>query len=153
MTEQIWITILDADRLTRYYGLLATRNKRFGFWLNVVVTLSSLLAAAVLLVDVHKAIPATLFFVVAACTAWGIFAEYSKKAILAATAAKECAKVKSDAVELWYAQHAEDALERALALARRLDDVTPMEIEQNEKLNVKCAEEAYTTVSYEFQRV
>lgn len=152
MREQIWITILDADRLTRYYGRLATTNKRIQFWLNVVVTLCSLAAATVLLIDVHKAVPAALFFVVAASTTWGIFAEYSKKATLSAQAAKECAKVKSDSVELWYDQHADDAAERAFALARRLDDVTPIEIEQNEKLNKKCAEEAYTTVTYEFQR-
>ena len=152
MTEQIWITILDADRLARYYGRLATTNKRSQFWLTIVVTLSSLAAATVLLIDVHKAIPAALFFVVAACTAWGILAEFSKKATIASYVAKECAKVKSDAVELWYDQYADDAMGRAFALSRRLDDVTPIEFEQNEKLNKKCAEEAYTAVRYEFQR-
>ncbi len=152
MRDQIWITILDADRLTRYYGRLATTNKRIQFWLNVVVTLCSLAAATVLLVDVHKAVPAALFFVVAASTTWGVFAEYSKKATIAAHAAKEYAKIKSDTVELWYDQYADDAMERAFALARRMDDVAPMEIEQNEKLNEKCAEETYTTVGYEFQR-
>ena len=152
MREQIWITILDADRLTRYYGRLATYNKQVHFGLNVIVTLCSLAAATVLLVDVHKAVPAVLFFVVAGATAWGIFAEYSKKATLAAHAAKECAKVKSDAVELWYDQYADDAMERAFAIARRLDEITPIEIEQNDKLNEKCADEAYTSVRYEFQR-
>lgn len=152
MRDQIWITILDADRLTRYYGRMATTNKKIQFWLNVVVTLCSLAAATVLLIDVHKAVPAALFFVVAASTTWGIFAEYSKKATLAAHAAKEYAKIKSDTVELWYDQYADDAMERAFALARRLDDVAPMEIEQNEKLNKKCAEEAYSTVKHEFQR-
>ena len=88
MRDQIWITILDADRLTRYYGRMATTNKKIQFWLNVVVTLCSLAAATVLLIDVHKAVPAALFFVVAASTTWGIFAEYSKKATLAAHAAK-----------------------------------------------------------------
>ena len=152
MRDQIWITILDADRLTRYYGRMATTNKKIQFWLNVVVTLCSLAAATVLLIDVHKAVPAALFFVVAASTTWGIFAEYSKKATLATHAAKEYAKIKSDTVELWYDQYADDAMERAFALARRLDDVAPMEIEQNEKLNKKCAEEAYSTVRHEFQR-
>ena len=152
MREQIWITILDADRLTRYYGRLATTNKRIQFWLNVVVTLCSLAAATVLLIDVHKAVPAVLFFVVAASITWGIFAEYSKTATLAEHAAKEYSKLKSDAVELWYDQYADDVMERAFALAKRLDDVAPMGIEQNEDLNRKCAEEAYTTVRYEFQR-
>lgn len=152
MRDQIWITILDADRLTRYYGRLATTNRRIQFWLNVVVTLCSLAAATVLLIDVHKAVPAVLFFVVASCTTWGIFAEYAKKATTAAHVSKECAKIKSESVELWYDQHADDAAERVFALANRLDDVTPMDMDENEKLNKKCAEESYTTVLYEFGR-
>ena len=152
MQEQIWITILDAERLTRYYSRLATTNKRAQFWLNIAVTLCSLAAATVLLIDVHKAVPAVLFFVVAASTAWGIFAEFSKKATIAAYVSEECAKIKLESVELWYDQYADNATERAFALAKRLDEVTPIEFEQNEKLNEKCAEEAYTTVMYEFQR-
>ena len=152
MQDQIWITILDAERLARYYGRLSTKYNRVQFWLNVGVTICSLAAATVLLINVHKAVPAALFLVVSSGTTWGIFAGYSKKATLSASAAKECAKLKSDSVELWYDQHANDVTERAIALARRLDDITPMEIEQNVKLNVKCAEEAYETVRYEFRR-
>ena len=152
MQEQIWMTILDAERLTRYYARLAIINKRAQFWLNIIVTLCSLAAATVLLIDIHKAVPATLFFVVAASTAWGIFAEYAKKATLAATAAKECAKAKTDAVELWYDQYADDAMQRALTIARRLSDLTSIDIEEDERLNRKCAEEAYIEIGYEFQR-
>ena len=133
MRDRIWITILDADRLSRYYGRLATTNRRMQFSLNLVVTLCSLAAATVLLVDVHNAVAATLFVVVAACTTLGIFAELSKKATIASHVAKECAKVKSEAVELWYDQDADDAMERALSLFGRLDDVTPIGFEQNEK--------------------
>lgn len=150
MREQIWYTMLDAERLSRYYARLSTRFQRKQFWLNIAVAFCSLAAASVLLAQIDVIVPAVLFFVVSGGVTWGIFADYSKKAAIANITTKECSAIAVELRQLWRNPGVPDALERAISLEKRLDSITHVGFEIDDKLNEKCAEETYASANQEF---
>ncbi len=152
MRDQIWYTLLDAERLARYYERLGSRYQRLHFYLNVAVTICSFIAAVVLLVDWYAWISAGLFLAVSGGVTWAIFADYSKKATLADHAASECADLAIELKALWRDEDASDSSERVTELEKRLNRVTRVGIGVDHRLNERCAEEAYESAKAEFYR-
>ncbi len=150
MRDQIWYTMLDAERLSRYYGQLATRFQRRQFWLNIAVAFCSLAAASVLLAKIDVIVSAVLFFVVSGGVIWGVFADYSKKAAIANVTTRECSAISVELKQLWRNPDVPGALERAISLEQRLDSITHVGLEIDDKLNRKCAEETYASANQEF---
>ena len=148
--ERVWYGMLDAERLTRYYLRLATRFERYNFALNVVIAIFSLGAAAVLLAELPQWISATLFFVVAGAVIWMSYANYSKKHAIALMVSKQCSETVLGWRQLWYDLDAPNGAERASDLERRLNEITDVELNVDDKLNQSCAEEAYEVCQAEY---
>ncbi len=153
-SEQVWYPLLDAERLTRYYGHLATRFRRLQFVLNMFIAASTTGAAVSLLAQlpdqVSAWLSAGLFFMVAVGVAWMSYADYSKKATTAFIVSKQCGELALAWRQLWWDMDAPDATKRAQELELRLNQITNVEIDIDDDLNQQCAEEAYATCQAEF---
>ena len=74
---QIWLGLLDAERLTRYYGRLSDRMRRINFALTVFTLLASTAAFASLMAPLPDLVSALCFVGVAAALIWMHLSEFS----------------------------------------------------------------------------
>ena len=151
--RQIWFGLLDAERLTRYYGRLSDRMRRINFALTAFTLLASTAAFASLMVRLPDFVSALCFVGVAAALIWMHLSEYSKKAAIASVVAQQCEDLATEWRELWFRQNEEsiDPLARAADLKRKENRITALyDSADDDALNQKCAQEAYTVVQAEF---
>lgn len=138
--DAIWNGLLDVARLDRYYSALATRFQRRHVGFNFFIAISSLGAATILLVEWPQWISALFFLAVAGMVTWTHYAEYSKKATIALMVSKQCRELGISWRELWREQDAPDTSARISELSRQLNEITDVDLDIDEKLNVRCAE-------------
>ena len=143
MTDRIWQDMLDAARLSSYYRRLATRFRRRHFATNVVISVLSLMAATVLLVDLPDWISASLFLAVAIVVVWGSYSDYSKRATIARHVSRRCNQIATEFRQLWYDEDTEINREQVANLERELDIATDVELDIDDRLNTKVQEEIY----------
>ena len=154
-TRQVWIGLLDAERLSRYYGRLAVRLQRWHFGLTVFIALCSTGAAATLIASLPGLIPTLLSLTVAAAAIWSSYANYSKKAAVASVIRSQCDDLIIDWKHLWSNLNADrqDIPQQVDALQRKLNEITKPALEHgltDNALNEQCTQEAYESVQAEF---
>ena len=152
MTDRIWNGMVGAERLSRYYGYLATRFRRRHRILSVTVALCSFVAAVLLLVNVSDWFSAGLFLVVAGGTVWGSYADYSKKSAIAENMSKQFGGLAVSWRQLWFKWYLSDVADRAEELERAGSQITESEIDIDESLNIRCDDEAYKKCYAEFSQ-
>ena len=82
MTQQIWTSLLESDRVARYYSMLADKLR----WRHNILTailIISATAAASLLAQLPNWVSALVIFLTACVSAWLYVFDYSGKATAA----------------------------------------------------------------------
>lgn len=153
--RQVWIGLLDAERLSRYYGRLAVRLQRWHFGLTVFIALCSTGAAATLIASLPGLIPTLLSLTVAAGAIWSSYANYSKKAAVASVIRSQCDDLIIDWKQLWSDLNTDrqDIPKQVEALQRKLNEITKPALEHgltDNALNERCTQEAYESLRAEF---
>ena len=154
--QQVWNGLVNAERLSRYYGRLAARLERRQFIFTVSIVTCSTLAAATLLTQLPSLVQAVLSLVVAAAVIWSSYSGYSKKAAISSGIRAQCEDIAVSWKELWSdvsSMDQEDILRRAADLERRLNRATTnadLNGLIDERLNERCAKETYESLPAEF---
>lgn len=163
--QQVWLGLLDAERLSRYYGRLSERFQRVHLYLMVMIALCSTGAALTLLATFQDLIPvfgqlpglipALLSFVVAGAAIWASHSDYSKKAAISSVIRIQCDELVVSWKQLWLdvSTDPESVRVRTVDLQRRMNEVTAHALENgltNDALNRECAKEAYESLQSEF---
>lgn len=149
-TNQVWRGILDAERLTRYYSRLAERFSTWNRRLMWLIAVLSSAAVATLFAELPGWtalwVPAAFSIPAAALALWASYADYSRKAGLAAGIASLCMELVQEWEPLWLDVDADDVPARARELAQRLNRITTPALQQHgfvdDKLNKRCFDEA-----------
>ncbi len=156
---RVWRGLLEADRLSRYYGLIAERFRdkyRYAMWSIAVVSfaLTALgFGSAMRAFDgnIKLAIVwGSVFtaFLVGAVALWVSYADYSRKAGLAASISHQCEELTHEWEDLWYDLYAEDAPARTRDLARRMTRIAATARYEggfvDDALNAECTGDAYS---------
>ena len=149
-TNKVWRGLLDAERFTRYYSRLAEKFSRWNrIALSVIAVLTSGAAVAMIAELPGWAsgwAPPLLAMLAAALAFWLSYADYSRKAGVAAAIAVQCMELAQEWEELWMDADAPDAPARAKELAGRMIRATSPALQQHgfedRKLNKRCEDEA-----------
>ncbi len=102
MREQIWIGILVADRLGRYYGMVSDKYSRWHLILTCVVVVSASSSAASLLARFPEAIAAVALLIASAVAIWLYLKDYSGKAVAAQLFSEQYDHLATEWRRLWY---------------------------------------------------
>ena len=149
-TNKVWRGLLDAERFVRYYGRLAEKFSRWNrIALSVIAILTSGAAVAMLAELPAWAdgwAPPLLAVFAAALAFWLSYADYSRRAGIAAGIAAQCMELVQEWEELWLDANASDVSARANELAGKMIRVTSPALQQqgfdDRKLNKRCEVEA-----------
>ena len=136
-TNKVWRGLLDAERFVRYYGRLAEKFSRWNrIALSVIAVLTS--GAAVLMLAELPAwadgwAPPSLAILAAALAFWLSYADYSRRAGIAAGIAVQCMELAQEWEELWLDADAPapDVSARAKELSGRMIRVTSLALQQH----------------------
>ena len=154
--SQVWLGLLDAERLLRYYGALAARLQRWHLSLTAFVAIGSTGALGALLLEAPVWVPEALAAAVAAVALWTSYYGHASKAALAETSRDGCADLALAWRDLWTRISAlddDEAAEEIAVLRRREEMATarvPAHLAANRRLNQRCAEEAYRVLGDEY---
>ena len=146
--SQIWRGLLESGRLARYYGHLAERYSRYSRLSLMGLAVASIATAGISFLNLPSwaAWAAVLIPLLVAAAAIAMsYLDYSRRAGIAASIASLCIEAERDWESLWWDMYAQDAIERAQALARRVDVYTATALHQHgfydAKLNERYNEE------------
>ena len=154
--QQVWLGLLDSERLVRYYGRLGSRLYRWHLAATAFIAIGSTAAAASLLTHLPTYVSASLSMTVVAVALWSSYFDYSKKAAIASTTGDQCGKIAFEWERLWVELiNLEDGEvhERVISLKRDMSAVTSSAVQynlMNDKLNEQCAREAYEAAQVQF---
>ena len=154
--SQTWLGLLDAERLSRYYGAKAARLQRWHFGLTAVVAIGSTSAVGALLLGTPDWIPEVLAATVAAAAIWTSYYGHASKAAMAEATRDGCADLALSWRDLWTRisdLDDDDAAQEIAALRRREEMATariPAHLAADQRLNERCAEEAYGVLGDEY---
>ena len=141
--ERVWISMLDANRLGRYYLVVADRWKKWHLGLSATSVFGSLLAATVLLSPlenpVNKLATAFLFLVVSGVTTLMVVFDFSGRSQRARSAAEEMNSVE---VELRRPLGGEGDIQLIKNLECRIDIANRNDLPIDNDLNNRCNEAA-----------
>lgn len=151
--NEIWQERLDAERLVRYYEVLAERHRLRHLWIRIILLLAAIGGAVSLL----KVIP-QIFQLIAGLSVIVLVAvdfafNGARKSAVLNLIQIECRALGNEWESLWIGPEQisdDDARRENERLARRLSEVTGWaghaEVGEDQKLNVKCEELAYNVM-------
>lgn len=154
--SQVWLGLLDAERLLRYYAALAARLQRWHMALTALVAAGSTSAVGALLLDAPNWVPEVLAAGVAAAALWASYYGHASKAAVAEAARDGCADLALSWRDLWTRIAGLDdneAAEETAELRRREEMATarvPAHLAAHRRLNERCAKEAYRVLGDEY---
>ena len=154
--SQVWLGLLDAERLSRYYQAMAARLQRWHMGLTAFVALGSTGAVSSLLLGAPDWVAEMLAGAVAAVAVWTSYYGHASKAATMEATRDSCADLALSWRELW--AHIEDmddaeARREVQRLQRRDESATarvPAHLAARHRLNRRCAEEAYAVLENEY---
>ena len=133
-TNKVWRGLLDAERFVRYYGRLA---EKFSRWNRIALSVIAILtsgAAVAMLAELpgwtDSWAPPLLAVFAAALAFWLSYADYSRRAGIAAGIAAQCMELVQEWEELWLDANASDVSARANELAGKMIRVTSPALQQ-----------------------
>ena len=150
MDQQVWDGILDSERLVRYFLHRAERLRLTHLILTALLFTATSGAVAAALIQ-FPTVSAGVMIGVAALSAWLYLADYAGKAEAARLLHLQFRDIATEWRRLWYSaglegQDAVDELRR-----RETAIVSWCHVPVSQRLNEKCAGEAYETIRSEFQ--
>ena len=154
--SQVWLGLLDAERLLRYYGALAARLQRWHMGLTAFVAVGSTGALGALLFDAPEYVPEVLAAAVAAAALWASYYGYASKAAVAEATRDGCADLALEWRDLWTRLASlddDEAAEQVMRLRRREEMATarvPAHLAADQRLNERCAAETYRVLGDEY---
>ena len=172
--QRAWLGLLDTDRETLYLSSLANRMRRTHRFTSTVVAVGSTAALTSFIVGMSGigGVPQTgavglpsgvlgsaISLLVAVVAIWSMISDFSRKAVIAATLAKECSELAASWRSLWIELSDlgdDEALKRVEDLERSDREITksvPHDLGINRRLNKKCAEQTYQLIQHEFSAV
>ena len=134
-TNKVWRGLLDAERYTRYYSRLAEKFSRWNRVALSVIAALTLGAAVTMLAELPGWAsgwsPPALALLASALAFWLSYADYSRKAGVAAGIAVQCMELAHEWEELWLDADAPNVSSRAKELAGRMIRVTSPALQQH----------------------
>ena len=121
LRNAVWQQLLDAERLTRYYGELADRFRRRHKVPRYLMAASSVAGAAAIMFEAvwipdGAYVPA--FLLVIAAVVWDFMHDYGDKAAILYSISVECGEYETELQDLWRSVDAEQPPEEAAIRAR-----------------------------------
>ena len=154
--SQVWLGLLDAERMSRYYQALAVRMQRWHMALTASVAFGSAGAMSSLLLGAPDWVAEVLATAVAAAGVWTFYYGHASKAAMLEVAAERCAELTLDWRDLWARLEGvgdAEAWQAVQHLRRQEPTATtkvPAGLAVRRRLNKKCAEEAYGVWGHEY---
>lgn len=169
--QRAWLGLLDTDRETLYLSLLANRMRRTHLVTSTIVAVGSTAALASFVVGVSGVIGgaqaetarllsgvigSAISLLVAVVAIWSMISGFSRKAVIAASLAKECSELASRWRRLWIELSGlgdDESLKRIEDLERADREITkpvPHDLGINHRLNRKSATQAYRNIQHEY---
>ena len=146
MTNQIWIGLLESEKLLRYYSELSDKLGKRSTYLELALLVPGSGVLAVLVyhfLEGSSQLLALVFIssLVSGIVGWLRVAQYSKKAAIAGVIAVQCRALRDDYKRLWY--RGEEDIETFLVLHTRLSSVgASLDHHVDKKLSEETEEEA-----------
>lgn len=169
--QQAWLGLLDTDRETLYLSFLADKMRRTHLVTSTIVAVGSTAALASFVVGVSGVIGgaqaetvrllagvfgSAVSLLVAVVAIWSMVSDFSKKAVIATSLARECSELASSWRRLWIELSDlgdDEALQRVEELERADREITksvPHDLGINRRLNERCAKQAYQLIRHEY---
>ena len=152
----VWQEMLDVARLVRYYDRMARGQQQRQLGIRVALFASATAGVASAIAALPEAVRIASGALVALLVAWDFLADYLNKAAILGVIRGECSDVEDDLAELWGEVQSDSVTDgdarRTLAGAkRRVTRVTARagaaNISTDERLNVRCEEDAFKALS------
>ncbi len=152
----VWQEMLDVARLVRYYDRMASRQQQRHLGIRIVLFASATAGAASAVDALPEVVRIASGALIALRVAWDFLADYANKAAILGVIRGECSEVEDELAELWGKVQSDSADDgdagRVLAGSkRRVTRVTARagaaNISTNERLNVRCEEDAFKALS------
>ena len=148
MRDQVWMGILEANRLTRYYSALADQMRwRHRLW-SVFIAGAASGAAATLLAQLPDWVSASVLFAAALAAIWSHYADYSGKAAKADSVCGQYQELEIEWRGLWYGEMNREQVQK-LQL-RDLRITNGLGLNTNKRLNRKSWKETHDVITQEF---
>ena len=169
--QRAWLGLLDTDRVTLYLTSLADKMRQTYRVTSTIVAVGSTAAFASFVVSVSGfgggpqegavglpsgVIGSAISLLVAVVAIWSMISDFSRKAVIAASLAKECSELAAQWRRLWVELSSlgdDEALKRVEDLERTDREITksvPHDLGINRRLNKTCAERAYQLIRHEY---
>lgn len=148
--DVIWDGLLDAERLDRYYDILGLRFRAKHVAFNIYVSIALTVSAVALLSEWADWIPSVLFVSSSLTVTVSHYAEFSRKSGIAFRTSRRYRELGMAWRRLWREQDAPDASARVFELSRQINEITEVDFKFDEKLDQRCAKEAYEECRSEF---
>lgn len=169
--QRAWLGLLDTDRATLYLTSLADGMRRTHLITSTFVAVGSTAALASFVVGVSGVIGgaqaetvrllsgvigSAISLLVAVVAIWSMVSDFSRKAVVAASLAKECSELASSWRRLWIELSClgdDESLKRVEDLERTDREITksvPHDLGINHRLNRKSATQAYENIQHEY---
>ena len=133
--------LVEAEHLSRYYGVIADRRQNWHFVLSLSTILMSILAAAFVLVELRVELSASLFVVVSTLTAIMLVYDFSGRAQVARGVSERAREIYIDLKHIKY-NECQNAMRLMQELEKRLDASTRVALTVDDKLSEQAYEEA-----------
>ena len=152
--DRILENLEDAERLSRYYGILSDRNQRVHLILSLTTILLSVGAGVTLLTNLPDISAVLVFMLVASATAIMLVFDHSRRATIARLVSEEMRRVTVDLRDLWVIRRTAnipDLHEKLSQMESKINASTGVELLIDYKLNAQCAEEADQIVHSQYR--
>ena len=155
----VWQEMLDTARLVRYYERMASRQHRQHLGVRLVLLASATAGVAAITNALPQGIQVASGAVVAILVAWDFLADHANKSAVLDSIKCECSDVQDELAVLWGdvqadSIHDDDARRKLAELARRLTRATSRagsaRVSENERLNIRCAQDAYKALEDQY---
>ena len=148
LREQVWMGILNTDRVVRYYVHLSdkfqTRSVRF----KVAIAIATSGSAVSLLAQVPSNWVVVVLLLTTAAVIWASYADYSGKAAAASILGSQYRDLAVEWRQLWYGEITADKI---MVLQSKYNKIaSDYQISEDEELNEKAQSEVYSITPMEF---
>ena len=152
----VWQEMLDVARLVRYYDRMARQQQQRHLAIRIVLFASATAGMASAIDALPEVVRIASGALIALLVAWDFLADYANKAAILGVIRGECSEVGDELAELWgriqsNSANDDDARLALANLKRRVTRVTARagaaNISTNERLNIRCEEDAFKALS------
>ena len=148
MRDQVWMGILEANRLTRYYSALADQMRWRQRLFSVTIAGAASGAAMTLLAQLPDWISAAVLFATALAAIWSHYADYSGKAAKADSVCGQYQELEIEWRGIWFGETNREQVEKLQLRDMRI--TTGLGLNTNKRLNDKSWKEARDVIAQEF---